>query len=137
MDSPARTTAAENDSAVNVMPAVLSQIDTLRTLTTSAVPGYTFDINTYVLGMALTAQSKVQLDAMAVHGGTADANGHAYYADNPTQLAAALAAIPADIISRTYSFTVASVSSSRITDENFLYEASFTPVNGDPFWRGI
>ena len=86
--------------------------------------------------MALTAQSKAQLDAMAVAGGTADANGHAYYADNPTQLAAALAAIPADIISRTYSFTVASVSSSRITDENFLYEASFTPVNSDPFWRG-
>jgi len=133
---PSTNDSGGKDSATNLMPAVLSQIDTLRTLTTSAVPGYTFDINTYVLGMALTAQSKVQLDAMAVHGGTADANGHAYYADNTTQLAAALAAIPADIISRTYSFTVASVSSSRVTDENFLYVASFTPVNGNPFWRG-
>ncbi|MGO9136693.1 MAG: pilus assembly protein [Syntrophales bacterium] len=124
------------DTAVNVMPSVLSQITALRTLTTPTVPGYTFDINTYVLGMALTAEAKPLLDQMAVAGGTADANGHAYYADNTTELAAALAAIPADIISRTYSFTVASVSSSRITDENFLYEASFTPVNGDPFWRG-
>jgi len=115
---------------------VLDQIDALRTLTTTAIPGYTFDINTYVLGMALTDQSKVQLDAMAAHGGTADLNGHAYYADNTTQLAAALAAIPQDIISRTYSFATSSVASSRVTDENFLYEASFIPVNSDPFWRG-
>ena len=133
---PSTNDAGGNDSAINLMPGVLSQIDALRTLTVPAIAGYTFDISTYVLGMALTDQSKTQLDAMAVHGGTADADGHAYYADNPTQLAAALAAIPADIISRTYSFTVASVSSSRIADENFLYEASFTPVNSDPFWRG-
>ena len=132
---PSTNDAGGNDSATNLIPAVLTQIDALRTLTVSAFPGYTFDISTYVLGMALTDQSKAQLDAMAVHGGT-DVSGHAYYADNPAQLAAALAAIPADIISRTYSFTVASVSSSRITDENFLYEASFTPVNSDPFWRG-
>jgi type IV pilus assembly protein PilY1 len=124
------------DTAVNVLPSVISQITALTTLTTPAVPGYTFNISTYVLGMALTAQSKPLLDQMAVAGGTADANGHAYYADNPTELAAALAAIPQDIISKTYSFTVASVSSSRITDEDFLYEASFTPVNSDPFWRG-
>jgi type IV pilus assembly protein PilY1 len=133
---PSTNDSGGNDSAVNLMPGVLAQMDALRILTVPAIPGYTFDINTYVLGMALTDQSKGQLDAMAVHGGTADSNGHAYYADNPTQLAAALAAIPADIISRTYSFTVASVSSSRVADENFLYEASFTPVNGDPFWRG-
>jgi type IV pilus assembly protein PilY1 len=132
---PSTNDSGGNDSAVNLMPGVLSQIDALRALQTPTVPGYTFDINTYVLGMALTDQSKVQLDAMAVHGGT-DIGGHAYYADNPTQLAAALAAIPADIISKTYSFSVASVSSSRITDENYLYEASFTPVNSDPFWRG-
>jgi type IV pilus assembly protein PilY1 len=132
---PSTNESGGNDSATNLMPAVLSQIDALRALTVPGIPGYTFDINTYVLGMALTTASKTTLDAMAVHGGT-DIGGHAYYADNPAQLAAALAAIPADIISRTYSFSVASVSSSRITDENYLYEASFTPVSGDPFWRG-
>jgi type IV pilus assembly protein PilY1 len=135
---PSTDPSGANGSATTLMTApggVLAQIDALRALQTPSVPGYTFDINTYVLGMALTDQSKVQLDAMAVHGGT-DIGGHAYYADNPAQLAAALAAIPADIISRTYSFSVASVSSSRITDENYLYEASFTPVNSDPFWRG-
>ncbi|MGZ6218884.1 MAG: pilus assembly protein [Syntrophales bacterium] len=132
---PSTNDGGGNDTAVNLMPAVLAQIDALRALQTPAVPGYTFDIPTYVLGMALTDQSKVQLDAMAVHGGT-DVGGHAYYADDPTALATALAAIQADIISRTYSFSVASVSSSRITDENYLYEASFTPVNADPFWRG-
>jgi len=133
---PSTNDSGGNDTATNLMPAVLSKIDALRTLTTPAIPGYTFDIGTYVLGMGLTDQSKVQLDAMAVHGGTADPSGHAFYADNPTQLAAALANIPVDIISRTYSFTVASVSATRITDENYLYEASFIPINGNPFWRG-
>jgi len=132
---PSTNESGVKDSATNLMPGVLTRIDALRALQTPGIPGYTFDINTYVLGMALTTASKTTLDAMAVHGGT-DVGGHAYYADNPTQLAAALAAIPADIISRTYSFSVASVSSSRITDENYLYEASFTPVSGDPFWRG-
>jgi type IV pilus assembly protein PilY1 len=124
------------DTAADLISGVVSQITALQSLTTPAVPGYTFSIPVYVLGMALTAQSKPLLDQMAVAGGTADANGHAYYADNPTELAAALAAIPQDIISKTYSFTVASVSSSRVTDENYLYEASFTPVNSDPFWHG-
>ncbi len=131
-----------NDSGGNdtSMTPVLSNITALRTLTTAAIPGYTFDIQTYVLGMALTTASKTTLDAMAVAGGTAqppyDPSGHSFYADNTTQLAAALANIPVDIISRTYSFTVASVSSTRIADENFLYEASFIPINGNPFWRG-
>jgi type IV pilus assembly protein PilY1 len=135
---PSTNPSGGNDSATNLLPGVLTQITNLsnNTLTTAAVPGYTFAIPTYVLGMALTDQSKPLLDQMAVAGGTQDVNGHAYYADNPTQLAAALAAIPQDIITRTYSFATSSVASSRITDENFLYEASFIPINSDPFWRG-
>ncbi len=124
------------NTAANLEQGVLNQIQALQNLTVPAFPGHTFNVNTYVLGMSLTEQSKPLLDAMAVAGGTADANGHAYYADNPTELATQLAAIPQDIISRTYSFTVTSVSSSRVSDENFLYQASFTPVNGNPFWHG-
>ncbi|HUH64982.1 MAG TPA: hypothetical protein VLZ07_01000, partial [Syntrophales bacterium] len=142
---PSTNESGTGDTATNLIPTsgvtstqgtVLYEINQLRSLTVPSITGYTFDINTYVLGMALTDQSKASLDLMAQVGGTADVNGHAYYADNPTQLQAALAAIPIDIISRTYSFSVASVSSSRITDENYLYEASFVPLNGDPFWRG-
>ncbi len=36
----------------------------------------------------------------------------------------------------TYSFTQASVASSRLIDENFLYEASFQPLSNEPFWQG-
>jgi type IV pilus assembly protein PilY1 len=86
--------------------------------------------------MGLTSQDKVKLDSMAVHGGTA-INGHAYYADDPAALTAALDRITSDIISKAYSFSISSVSASRISDENFLYEASFMPTNTDPFWQGF
>lgn len=121
------------DTATNLLPAVLSKIDALRAL---AINGNTFDIQTYILGMGLTSQDKVKLDSMAVHGGTA-INGHAYYADDPAALTAALNAITSDIISKVYSFSIASVSANRIPDENFLYEASFMPTNADPFWQGF
>ena len=96
---------------------------------------YPFDIQTYVLGEGLSSGDKVLLDQMAVAGGT-DVGGHAYYADNPQQLVTGLSSVLTDIISKSYSFTTTSVSSSRITDENYLYEASFQPTNADPFWRG-
>lgn len=123
-------------TAANLMPEVLSKIDALRA-TTKKIGGatYTFDINIFVLGMGLTDEAKAQLDAMAVRGGT-DVDGHAYYADNPSQLATALAQVFATVIERGYSFSTASVSSARLSDENFLYEASFEPVSGDPFWKG-
>jgi len=28
------------------------------------------------------------------------------------------------------------VASTRLVDENYLYEATFQPANGEPFWQG-
>ena len=75
------------------------------------------------------------MDSMAVAGGT-DIGGHAYYADNPDQLATALANVFSNIIENGYSFTFVSVTSTRAVDENYIYEASFEPLNAEPFWRG-
>jgi type IV pilus assembly protein PilY1 len=124
------------DTATNLMPAVLSKITALRTLTKSlGGTAYNFDIETYVLGMGLSATAKTQLDAMAVAGGTA-VNTHAYYADNPTQLATELNNILQDIVEKTYSFSTASVASNRVSGDNFLYEAAFDPKNNQSFWPG-
>ena len=137
---PSVNPSGSKDTAANLLPGVLAQIDSLRSLVKSLKVGstntdYTFNIKTYVLGMGLTDVAKTQVDYMASHGGTA-VNGHAYYADDAAALTNALNNIFSDIINRSFSFSTASVSSSRLADENYLYEASFEPTSTDPFWKG-
>ncbi|MFZ2446758.1 MAG: hypothetical protein WAW37_10400 [Syntrophobacteraceae bacterium] len=98
----------------SLMPEVITQLNNLKTGVTRNVDGAnrTFPIKTYVLGVGLTAQAKTKLDQMAVAGGTATASGHAYYADNPTQLTDALQTIVTDLLAR-----VASGSSISILSE--------------------
>jgi type IV pilus assembly protein PilY1 len=121
------------------MPAALTQIDNLRALVKTLGSGanqtdYTFNVKTYVLGMALTDAARPELDRMASHGGTA-VSGQAYYADDTAALNSALTNILSDIVNKSFSFSTASVSSSRLADENYIYEASFEPSD-DPFWKG-
>jgi len=122
-------------SAASLMPAVLAKINALRN-TPVSVNGtpYTFDIQTYILGVGLSDQAKAKLDTMAVHGGT-DVFGHAHYADNPQQMIDALDRVFSDIIERSYSFISPTVPSVRVVDNDFLYLSSFTP-NATPFWPG-
>lgn len=63
-------------------------------------------------------------------------SGYAYISSNGTELANALRAIVNTIQQGSYSFTVASISSARIVSENNIYEASFQPTDGEPFWAG-
>ncbi|MDQ5984695.1 MAG: hypothetical protein CSYNP_00391 [Syntrophus sp. SKADARSKE-3] len=124
------------DSASNLLPGLLSRIDALRTITKNIGNNtYIFDIKTYVLGMALTAESRPALNSMAIHGGT-DINGEAYFADDAAGLVSNLGTMFSTIIERAHSFSSASVSSSRTVDENYLYEASLQPSGNDPFWKG-
>lgn len=119
-----------------LMPAALAKIAGLRSITKKITgKDYNFEIKTYVLGMGLTEEAKTQVDAMAVAGGTAE-DGHAFYADNPAQLSTALSKIISAIIENTYSFSSASVASTRTESENYLYEASFEPRNGQAYWPG-
>ena len=68
--------------------------------------------------------------------GTLELSGYAFLANNATELEAAFRQAISVIREATYSFSQASVASSRLIDENFIYEASFQPINGDPFWLG-
>ena len=63
-------------------------------------------------------------------------SGYSFLANNATELEAAFRQAISVIREATYSFTQASVASSRLIDENFIYEAAFQPINGDPFWLG-
>ncbi len=62
--------------------------------------------------------------------------GYAFFANDSTALKAAMRRAMEYIKEARYSFTVSSVSAARILSENYLYEASFIPVMGDPFWLG-
>ncbi len=67
---------------------------------------------------------------------TANLSGYAFIAADATELTAALKQAVNIIRSARYSFTHASVATGRIADDNYLYEASFTPVDDEPFWLG-
>jgi hypothetical protein len=67
---------------------------------------------------------------------TLDLSGYAFLANNATELEAAFRQAISVIREATYSFSQASVASSRLIDENYIYEAAFQPINGDPFWLG-
>ncbi|MEN6432064.1 MAG: PilC/PilY family type IV pilus protein [Smithella sp.] len=133
---PSVNTKGSKDTAASLMPDVLTKIDKLRAVQkTLASHTYTFNIMTFVVGMALTADAKPYLDNMAVHGGTAT-DGQALYADNATDIYNTLDTAMSSIISRSYSFSTASISASRTADENYLYEATFEPGSVSPLWKG-
>jgi len=114
-------------TADDLMPSVLEKIDALRQITKN-INGtdYTFDIKTYVLGVGLSDEAKAKLDEMAVHGGT-DREGHAYYADNPEELTAALNKIFTDILKQTSSGTSVSVLAERAKEGTNMLQAVFYP----------
>jgi hypothetical protein len=62
--------------------------------------------------------------------------GYAFIANNAAELDTALRQAISVIREANYSFSQASVASSRLIDENYIYEASFQPINGDPLWLG-
>ena len=63
-------------------------------------------------------------------------SGYAFITSSPDELRAALKRAVEMIREVNFSFSQASVASSRIQDENYLYEGSFQPITGDPFWLG-
>lgn len=68
--------------------------------------------------------------------GNAALIGYAFLASSASELTDALKQAINIIREATYSFSMSSIQTSRTTDENYLYEASFEPVNNDPFWIG-
>jgi hypothetical protein len=68
--------------------------------------------------------------------GNLDLAGYAFIAKDASELEAAFRQAISVIREATYSFSQASVASSRLIDENYIYEAAFQPINGDPFWLG-
>ena len=68
--------------------------------------------------------------------GNTSLSGYAFLATNADALTAALKTVMSLIHQATFSFTQASVQASRTADENYLYEASFDPIDNDPFWHG-
>ena len=68
--------------------------------------------------------------------GNTTLSGYAYLVTNWDELALAMKTTIGIVREATYSFSQASIQSSRTQDENFLYEGSFQPITNDPFWLG-
>ena len=68
--------------------------------------------------------------------GNTPLSGYAFLATDTTSMRQALASAFNTIKESVYTFSQASVQAVRTQDQNFLYEASFQPVNDDPFWIG-
>ncbi|HNU84704.1 MAG TPA: PilC/PilY family type IV pilus protein [Syntrophales bacterium] len=80
--------------------------------------------------------TSLQCFAASNDPGNTPLSGYAFIAGNATELEAGLREALNYIREANYAFSQSSVASSRIADENFLYEASFQPVNNDPMWLG-
>lgn len=74
--------------------------------------------------------------ALANDPGEKPLSGYAFLAASAQELNDALKQAIDMIREAVYSFSMASVSSQRTLDENYIYEAAFQPVENDPFWRG-
>ncbi len=85
---------------------------------------------------AITPSSDPCNEGSSNDPGSAALSGYAFLASNADDLATALKQAFSIIREANYSFSVSSVPAARTTDENYLYEASFVPVNNDPFWLG-
>jgi type IV pilus assembly protein PilY1 len=68
--------------------------------------------------------------------GNANLTGYAFIATDPTSLSDALSRAINYISASRVSFSASTVAAFRTTAENFLYQASFQPISGDPFWFG-
>ncbi len=85
------------------------------------------DVMTYILGLSMTPKAQILLDKMAQAGGTADVNGHAYYANNPTALNNGLVTIFQNILSQLSAGTAASILNNSEGSGANMLQAVFYP----------
>ena len=84
-----------------------------------------------------TAMDPCSADSYGNDPGTMNLTGYAFFANNASELTQALKYSFSLIKEATYAFSAnVSVAASRTVDENYLYAASFQPLNQEPFWRG-
>ncbi|MBF0320946.1 MAG: hypothetical protein HQL01_14200 [Nitrospirae bacterium] len=121
--APSTNPAGTTDTSANLMPNVITKINQLRNIT---VAGTNYDVQTYVIGLGLTATGKGYLDQMAVAGGT-DVSGHAYYVDNTSAMQFALNDIFQDIFKRIASGTSATILAERAKQGSNILQVNFYP----------
>ena len=68
--------------------------------------------------------------------GNASLTGYAFFATDPNSLSDALSTAFDYIANSRVAFSASTVAASRTSANNFLYQASFQPINGDSFWLG-
>jgi len=137
-DNVGSTTAYNITLGCNANPAVSAACCDLSTNPTACYPsGVTScHTDTATLTKSDCGSSTAKFAAQSNDPGYLPLSGYAFIAENGDQLTTALKTALGAIKDATYSFTQASIQAVRTVDENYLYEASFQPLNYDPFWIG-
>ncbi len=119
---------------------VIGEITALRSLSYNS---NTYNIETFVLGVGLTADAQANLDQMAIAGGTAGSNGgHAYYANNATEMQNALTSIFQSVTVSSGSAGAVATVTQQVTQGDIILRAAFgaysaTDLNPKPLvWKG-
>jgi len=106
------------------------------TLTESNCAGLSTKLGIDCCGMVGQPDARECSDKAANDPGFKDLSGYAFLAMNATELNIALRKAMETVKSARYSFSVSSVSAARVEEDDYLYEASFIPIQGHPFWFG-
>ncbi|MGD0022056.1 MAG: PilC/PilY family type IV pilus protein [Smithellaceae bacterium] len=121
-------------------PAVSTACCNLATNATACYPTGVTSCFTETAGNTITTSdcgtSTNRFEAKYNDPGYINLSGYAFLATDTASMKQALASAINTIAESVYTFSQASVQAVRTQDENFLYEASFRPVNNDPFWIG-
>jgi Tfp pilus tip-associated adhesin PilY1 len=119
-------------------PAVTSACCNLSTNATACFPsGITSgQTDSSTITNSDCGSSQSSFEATYNDPGYSNLSGYAFMANDMNSLTAALKSAIDTIKDATYSFTQGYIQAQRTTDEDYLYEASFEPLNNDPFWIG-
>lgn len=139
--------SGNGNSAVNLMPGVLSAINGLLCPSNPTAAncqttynGANVNIPTYILGMGLTASAQANVNSMAVAAGTA-VNGQAYQGNTASAFNSSLSTIFNNIMVSTASGTAASILNNTAGSGSNILQAMFYPSklfsnNTTAYWIG-
>ena len=85
---------------------------------------------------AITISNSACTDPSTNDPANANLSGYSFLVTNAAQLETALQSAFNIVQRAALSFDMTSVASVRVSDTNYLYQASFVPSSSDPFWTG-
>jgi len=139
-------TSQSGDTTAFVPPTSGHECDSAGTAGSANVPCYLYQCDSNNHGLTCPTPTSTACTpgsdncycyASSSDPGQTTLSGYAYIASNADEMRTSLAQTLAIIKAGTYSFSVAAISTTRVLSENNIYEASFSPIDDESFWKGF